>query len=222
MARKDSRVILSDFDLTKVSDDWLDLQGAGMTIWGAHENNRWLLGDLGVKLVGRFKKDAVKKFCYDISQGALNHTTFYDYTATSAVYSPEDRVAFPNLSWSHYRQAKGRVLWNEDGSQAVGEIRHDIAMVWLSKAADNEWSVAALKAAMEEHANPKVGGGKPPKPEMLVGLAGQFVECAPAEGEGEISYYVSTIITHAPIQIPPRQVYDIQFYGVPQDDIETD
>lgn len=214
--------VVVDWNLDEVPEDWEALVSAGMMLNAAHESNRWRMGDLGIKFVGKFKAGAVKKFVNEFSNGATAASTFYEYTATSAMYSDEDRVAFPNLSWSHYRQAKGRATLV--GEDIVSTISHEIAMVWLSKAADEGWSVRDLKAAMEGHERKDVGGGKPPAPTLLLKCGAQFLrsEGVHPNAEGGYASYVTYFETVEPIKLHPKAVYELQFFGIQQEESEDD
>lgn len=215
-------VIAVDWNLDRVGEEWESLQGAGQTLWSAHERNRWRLGDLGVHVVGLFKAGALKTFAFEISNGALMAPTLYDYTATSATYSEEDRAAFPSLSWSHYRQAKGRSVLV--GEEVKSTIRHDIAMTWLGKAADEGWSVADLKRAMAGHDKPEASGEKPPAPKMLLSMGAQFLRSEPkdTDSDGNPTSYITYFETVEPVGLTAKRIYELQFYGVPEDDAGVD
>lgn len=46
MTQSDIRVVVNEFDLDALGDDWETLVSAGIQIVEAHDRNRWTLGDL--------------------------------------------------------------------------------------------------------------------------------------------------------------------------------
>lgn len=210
--------IYVDFDLEGVKENDMEAyESAGIMIWGAHELNRWRLGDLGSKVVRTHKAGSIKSFATRISNGACSKGAMYDYIATSVAYSEEERVMFPTLSWSHYRQAKGKAVETEEGL-IIGTIKHDIAMTWLGKAADNEWTVAELKAAMEGNPNKEVGGGTPEKIKLL-DLGAEFMGGEGIGDEnGKPTSYVYEFRTFSPIMLEEHRIYTLEVYGVPEDE----
>lgn len=213
--------IYVDFDLSEVKENDMEAyESAGIMIWGAHELNRWRLGDLGSKVVRTHKAASIKSFATRISNGACSKGAMYDYIATSVAYNEWERAEFPTLSWSHYRQAKGKAVETEEGL-IVGTIKHDIAMTWLGKAADNDWTVAELKAAMEGNPNKEVGGGTPEKIK-LVDIGAEFMGGGvdQQEEDGTPLSYAYSIRTFSPITLPEHRIYTLEMYGVPEDEAD--
>lgn len=192
---QDVRFVVTDVDLSRISDDWKDLVSAGVAIVEAHDRNRWLLGDLGGKVVRRYKEDSLGNFAAEIH---VMKSTMHGYTQCSSFYSEEDRVSFPTLTWSHYYVAL------RTGS-------HDIALTWLGKAADEEWTVSELKKALDPEG--KGGGGGAAK---LTEFGGAFQGCNPLkDSTDKVIGYEVVIRTAKPVSLlDQRQVYTFKVFGV--------
>lgn len=162
-------ILINEFDVDAVGDEWETLVSTGQTIVEAHDRNRWALGDLGVKCERRYGHKSIGQYAAAIN---VRPTTMYEYSACSTFYDRGDRAAFPPLAWSHYRVA----LRVKD---------HDEALVWLAKATDEGWTVDELSDAIKEAA------GDAPRPRKLIEFVGQFHELSIAEidDNGEIAAY---------------------------------
>lgn len=206
---KNRNMILTvvDFDIQAVGDDWESLVGAGQTVAAAHDNNRWVMGDLGLKVAKKYGEDRLGSWASEIGQIP---TTVYDYVACSGFYNHDDRAAFPTLTWSHYRAAK-----------AIGD--HDAAMVWLARAADAYpvWTVSQLGDAVKnDDPNPA------PPNRLILKAAAEFIECVPfktqrdaddfEQDEEAPQDYIVTFRLTKPIEL--RHIpYTLKVFGIPDE-----
>ena len=129
------QIVVNEFNLDAIGDEWEDLAGAARTVAEAHDRNRWVLGDIGQKVVRRYGEQSLKQFAADVKK--VRPSTMYDYTRTSGFYPEDTRDKFPALSWSHYREAMR--LKDLDDALAV-----------LTSAQDADMTVDALKAVVNE------------------------------------------------------------------------
>lgn len=200
MARRtkeaEGAIVVVNIDLDKLGDDWSELIGIGLTLSAAHDNNRWLLGDLAQKVARRYDESSLAKFAQEIGREVV---VMYQYHAVSKFYSTEDRAAFPNLQWTHFRAA-------------MACKDHDMAMTWLGKASDFEWVTAALSEAM------KSPDGEPaPREVKLAQFAGEYVMSEPSEAvneDGTAQYYLVTYRTTSPLALTPQRVYTVKVHGI--------
>jgi len=191
------QALVTDFDVSKVVDEWEDLVSAGQAIVEAHDRNRWALGDLGGKVERRYGEESLSKYASEIN---CRPSTLYDYTACSTFYNDEDRAKFPPLNWSHYREAR-----------RTGD--HAIALIWLARAADEGWSVETLKTMINEG---KEGGGS--TNEKLGELGATFLDCKPnVNPDGKVVDYELIFRVSDPIALKVKQVYTLKVYGVKQE-----
>lgn len=192
----DVRVVYTEYDIERMDDNWETLVSAGQMIAEAHDRNRWTLGDLGGKVVRRYGDDSIGNFAAAIN---IRPSTMYDYTACSAFYNAEDRVAFPPLNWSHYRAA-------------LKAKEHDLAMTWLARAADEGWTVEELNEALKPAG--KGGGGQP---EKITEFGGMFRECRALPGDegAEPTGYEVVIRLSKPVSLlDPGRVYTFKAFAV--------
>lgn len=194
-----TQLVVTDFDLATLGDEWETLVSAGQMIAEAHDRNRWRLGDLGMKVERRYGTSAIAEFALAIN---VRTSIMYDYTACSAFYGDEDRVAFPPLNWSHFRAAKKAK-------------EHDIAMNWLAKAADNGWSVEDLNEALAP------GSGGTPANQKLAQFGAEYKDLTPiTDADGKIQGY-NLVFRLAPeamrdidAALKLRTVYKVKVFGV--------
>lgn len=191
---KEPHVVVVDFDLDAIGDDWESLVSAGQTIASAHDMNRWLIGDLASKVVKRYGDDAIGQYAASIN---IRPSTMYDYKACSAFYNDEDRAAFPPLNWSHYRAA-------------LKAKTHEMAMQWLAKAADESWTVEDLNEALKPEG--AAGGGGATK---LTEFGAEYVDCTPIlDSEDKVQGYTLTLRTTVAPALAQRRVYTVKVFGV--------
>lgn len=196
----DVRVIVTEFNIDAIDDEWESLVSAAIPIVKAHDENRWALGSLGAKAERRYGESSLGKFSRVI--GLKSPTIMYDYVTTFNFYSAEDQAAFPPLTWSHYRAAM-RVKSRE------------LAMTWLAKAADEDWTVDDLIEAI------RVKDGGDPKPQKVIEIGGQFWECRPvtAEGSSEVTGYDLVFRVASEVDVlTPRGVYTVKVFGARLDE----
>lgn len=196
----DVRLIVNEFDLAAMGDEWETLVSAGQTIAEAHDRNRWTLGDLGNKVTRRYGTNALGSYAFQIN---VRQSTMYEYAACSSFYLFDDRTAFPPLSWSHYRAA-----------MKVKDKDRETAMLWLAKAADEGWTVEELAEAI----NPKG-----PRPEKLVELPATYVM-----SRDVIDPKTGAVTGHdVVLRLPPimrdelavlerGEVYTLKLYSIPE------
>lgn len=134
MTQSDIRVVVNEFDLDALGDDWETLVSAGIQIVEAHDRNRWTLGDLAKKCQRRYGSAAIKTYAAAVN---VRSSTMYEYHACATFYNLEDRATFPPLAWSHYRAA-------------LRLKEHELALEWLARAADEEWSADTLTKEIKE------------------------------------------------------------------------
>jgi len=130
----DVRVVINEFDLDALADDWSALVSAGIQVVEAHDRNRWVLGDIARKVCRKYGQKSLATYAGEVN---VRSSTMYEYHACAAYYSIEDRATFPSLSWSHYRAA----MKLKD---------YDLALNWLGKAADEGWSADTLSKAIKK------------------------------------------------------------------------
>jgi hypothetical protein len=116
-----------DFSIEQVPDDWEALASAGREVMQHMDTGRWLAGDLALRVEKKYGTDALGKYASDI--GIASRETLKQYRQVSARYQSDTRVAFPALSWTHFRDAMRA---------------KDDAELWLVQAQDNGWPVAEL------------------------------------------------------------------------------
>lgn len=131
---------LVDFDVWDIPDDWEALADAGRDLADANDRNRWVLGDLALRVETRYGEDAIGQYASEIK---VFERTLRTYRQVSAFYENGTRVQYPALSWSHYRMA-------------VRLKDVDAAMALLAEAQDNNWSSRDLTDALN------LSLGKPP------------------------------------------------------------
>lgn len=194
----DMRLIVNEFDIEAVGDEWESLVSAGQMIAEAHDRNRWSLGDLGNKCERRYKDGSLGKYAAAIN---VRPTTMYDYAKCSLFYDADDRAAFPPLTWSHYRVA-------------MKAKDHDLAMNWLARAADEGWTVEELEDSL------KVAVGEAPKARKLLEFGGQFVDLRPVvNNQAELVEY--SFVLRVPVGtgeeinavLKMRGAYTLKVYG---------
>jgi hypothetical protein len=116
-----------DFSIEQVSDDWEELASAGREVMQHMDTGRWLAGDLALRVEKKYGTDALGKYAADI--GIASRETLKQYRQVSARYQSATRVAFPALSWTHFRDAMRA---------------KDDAELWLVQAQDNGWPSAVM------------------------------------------------------------------------------
>lgn len=133
---------VQDFDPAAISDDWEILADAGRALAEQNDLNRWVLGDLAGRVEKRYGDDALGSYASEIR---VFERTLRVYRQVSSFYPVENgiRVAFPALSWSHYRLCV-----------RLGDL--DSAEQMLADASDHNWSARDLTDAIH------VALGKPP------------------------------------------------------------
>ena len=131
-----------DFTIENVPDDWEALASAGREVMQHMDTGRWLAGDLALRVEKRYGTDALGKYAADI--GIAQRATLKAYRQVAARYEKEIRIAFPALSWSHYRAALRA---------------KDDAELFLVQAQDNGWPVAELNRAIAA----AIGAPVPPR-----------------------------------------------------------
>lgn len=131
----DVRVVITDFDLDQIGDEWEDLTNTGREIVDAHDRNRWALGDLGLKVVRRYGEESLAMFADDIKK--VRRSTMYDYCRVSKFFPRPTRDQFPALSWSHYRDA-ARLEKLDDALSVLTESQDKDRSVEKQKAVVNK------------------------------------------------------------------------------------
>jgi hypothetical protein len=100
-------------NLDAATDDWEDLIGAGIQLAEMQDRDRWQLGELAARCVGRYGDDAFNKYATAID---VKSKTLYDYKRVFDFYGKNSARA-ENLRWSHYRKAmemKDKAQWALD------------------------------------------------------------------------------------------------------------
>jgi hypothetical protein len=195
------RLVVNEFDLEKLSDDWESLVNAGIGVAEAHDRNRYTLGDLANRVARKYGESTLSEYAHEIN---VRPSTMYDYAAVSSFYTMEDRAAYPPLNWSHYRVA-------------IKAGSHEHAVIWLAKAADEGWSVDELDEQL------RVGKGESPRPRKLVEVGAQFNDVRPkVDDNGVVLSYdaVFRVSVEAYKEINEalrlRGAYTLKVYGVPE------
>ena len=130
-----------------MNTDWQTLVQAGIDLVQAQDRNRWSLGDLAAITERQYGQASVKKLATEIRMP--RHKTLYEYHRVSRFYDLSTREEFPQLSWSHYREA-----------MRLESLSAACAM--LAEAHDNDWPVAKLAREI------KLQVGEKPAPEKLL------------------------------------------------------
>lgn len=118
-----------------VDTEWESLTTEGIEAAQAMDRNRWYIGDLAGKVVGRYGENAIGKYAGEIQ---VNQKTLEGYERVSGFWTKKSaRGAFVNLSWSHYRLAM------ELGTQSK-------AFRFLRECSDNSRSVAESVRALRK------------------------------------------------------------------------
>lgn len=135
---------MTTIDLTAISDEWEELVSTGIELAQHMDTGRWALGDLAGRVEKRYGQDAIGTFAGEI--GMARKATLKQYRQVSARYESATRVAFPTLTWTHFRDAMRA---------------KDDAELWLAQAADQNWPVAELGRQIA------AAIGKPVPPKLL-------------------------------------------------------
>ena len=130
----DVRIVVTEFDFDALPNEWSALVSAGIQIVEAHDRNRWVLGDLARRVAREYGQKSLATYAGEVN---VRSSTMYEYHACATFYPLFARATFPSLSWSHYRAA----MKLKD---------YDLALEWLSKAADEGWSADILSKAIKK------------------------------------------------------------------------
>jgi len=90
---------------------------------------RWLQGDLALKVEKKYGEGILKKFAAAIH---VNHSTLKQRRAMSDFYEKDTRVSFENMGYSHYREAM-RLGVLEEAVQALQHASDEDMPVWIFK-----------------------------------------------------------------------------------------
>lgn len=143
-----------DFDIEKIGDTWEELVTSGIEVASAQDKNRFLLGDIALKVERNYRERSLEEFARAIN---VRRTAVYDYSRVSKFYPKETRD-FPMCSWSHYRAA-----------MRAGQLAFD----WLEECAANGWPVGVFVEKLNEYL------GKPNKPRKLLDMKAYVVGLNP-------------------------------------------
>jgi hypothetical protein len=161
---------------------WEELADAGRTLALDLDAGRFALGDVGARCATVYGDDSLGKLAADI--GIARSHTFREYVRVSRGYGLITRGTFQEagLSWSHFREALRA---------------KDDAEIWLSRAADDGLTVAALAREIAA----AIGARVPPR--LL--YSGEAVVLA-VEGYS-IAFHANTPVTVGEGQIVTIKVY---------------
>lgn len=122
----------------------------GMDLRERADNLQWEFGDLALE----FTRLMGKQFLPDLARGiGIKLSTLKRYKDVSAAFPIAIRMAYPTLSWSHFRE----VAANEERT------------VLLLRANDENWSVEKLGVMSKPDKENLIDDGKlvPKKPELM-------------------------------------------------------
>lgn len=125
----------------------------GMELREKADNLQWEFGDLALE----FTRLMGSKFLPDLARGiGIKIATLRRYRDVSAVFPLQIRMAYPMLSWSHFREV------------AATEDRN----LLLLRANDENWSVEKLGTMAKPKKDDLIDDNKhvPPKPELSFDL----------------------------------------------------
>lgn len=115
-------------------DTWEMMISIGIADETEMSIRRWRQGDLAFRIDTRYGEKTIAKFAAAIG---VNTSTLKQRKAMSGFYEKDTRVSFPNLGYSHYREA-----------MRLGVVDH--ALEALEQASQNEWPVWVLKEHIDE------------------------------------------------------------------------
>lgn len=131
-------------DVPETDDEWESLISEGQAAAKAKDRSKWRLGDCAVKVVKRYKENALGKFAAEIGEETA---TMRGYERVAAFYEKSARVQYSDaISWSHFRLAI-----------RAGEN----ALAFLAECDANGWSVATANRELVRRE------GKPVPPRKL-------------------------------------------------------
>jgi uncharacterized protein YfiM (DUF2279 family) len=118
-----------DLTLDGLGDSWEELVSTGIELAQHMDLHRWAIGDVGCKVQTAYGQDSMGRFASEI--GIANAQTFRDYTRVARRYELATRNAFSGsmITFTHFRAA-----------MRTG----DDAELWLSRAADEGWTVREM------------------------------------------------------------------------------
>lgn len=135
VATADGELIDDLTPINQLTDDWEELTMAGLAASEGQERRRWYLGDLAQRVARKYGAKSLKSFAGDIKIPKV--ATLRDYERAARFYPFNARAEYPELTWSHYREAI-----------RAGEL--ELAMEWLEKANNNKWNVVRLGQAISK------------------------------------------------------------------------
>jgi uncharacterized protein YfiM (DUF2279 family) len=118
-----------DLTLDGLGNSWEELVSTGIELAQHMDLHRWAIGDVGCKVQTAYGQDSMGRFASEI--GIANAQTFRDYTRVARRYELATRNAFSGsmITFTHFRAA-----------MRTG----DDAELWLSRAADEGWTVREM------------------------------------------------------------------------------
>jgi hypothetical protein len=133
-------------EVIEMLNTWEEISDAGRALAMDLDAGRFALGDVGARCASVYGDDSLGKLAADI--GIARAHTFREYVRVARGYGLVTRATFQEagLSWSHFREALRA---------------KDEAELWLSRAADDGLTVAALARQIAEAI------GKPVPPAKL-------------------------------------------------------
>jgi hypothetical protein len=142
-------------DVIESLSTWEELADAGRTLALDLDAGRFALGDVGARCATVYGDDSLGKLAADI--GIARSHTFREYVRVSRGYGLVTRGTFQEagLSWSHFREALRA---------------KDDAELWLSRAADDGLTVAALAREIAAAIGARVPPRKLWEGDVAVGL----------------------------------------------------
>lgn len=119
--------------LDRMIEQGEDIYEAAVSIGVQNENEltvqRWLQGDLVVRLQKAYGEGIVKKYAAALN---VNASTLKQRRTMSWFYEKDTRYLFENLGYSHYREAM-RLDRLEDATEALRHASENDLPVWVFK-----------------------------------------------------------------------------------------
>lgn len=113
-------------------DDWDSLVSIGQSAREGMDGWRWLLGDIAGTVETRYGTDALGSYAGEVN---IIPRTLRSYRTVASFYPSGTRGHFPNLTWSHYRDAA-----------RLGEL--ESALDLLERASADNWTWRDLTDAL--------------------------------------------------------------------------
>lgn len=133
-----------------------DKVAVGIELRQTGEKVQWALGDLGASFVPEPRQGVTANLTLTQYAGdvGLSVRRMQEYTQMSLFYAPTHRQAFPNLTWTHFREA---LRYRKEDIECALEALEIASQKGLNTTAFKAWleehrqnDVQALKSALQE------------------------------------------------------------------------